>query len=395
MDLKNDHNVYILGAGFSKEAGLPLINEFLVRMRDSHEWLCSQGRAAEAQAVEKVLEFRLKAASAAYYVHLDLENIEELFSLASASAGEMDAAIRVAISATIDFVRKTCPPEQCHLFVTNSGTENRLFLPPDSSLGHPPRQPSWAKRAGPFNPHNPNRLGPFVITRYGFHVARLLGMFLNGSPQGENAFITFNYDTVLEDALGDLNLGFQYGFGEGYKNPESDPTRLAIPLFKLHGSVNWGINGSSMKNMPKELKIYPDSAALLEDGAQPALVPPTWKKIFAGPLGGVWDAAIKTISTATRIIIIGFSIPPTDMHFQYLMAAGLQNNISLRQITFVNPNQDESRVVSLLRRSYVCFARCRLSEFTACHGEFTRHIDLIGRPVERGLACDLHQSQPV
>ena len=29
MDLKNDHNVYILGAGFSREPGLPLINDFL------------------------------------------------------------------------------------------------------------------------------------------------------------------------------------------------------------------------------------------------------------------------------------------------------------------------------------------------------------------------------
>src|SRR6266436_1423071 len=84
LPLQNDHNVYILGAGFSFEAGLPLINNFLVRMRDSHEWLKAQGRLAEADAVQKVLEFRLKAASAAYYVNLDLENIEELFSLASA-----------------------------------------------------------------------------------------------------------------------------------------------------------------------------------------------------------------------------------------------------------------------------------------------------------------------
>ena len=36
-------------------------------------------------------------------------------------------------------------------------------------------------------------------------------------------------------------------------------------------------------------------------------------------------------------MIIGFSIPPTDLHFKYLLAAGLQNNYSLREIVFVNP----------------------------------------------------------
>ena len=87
IPLQNDHNVYILGAGFSHDAGLPLISDFLLRMRDSHEWLQKQNRTTEARSVEAVLNFRLDAASAAYWVNLDLENIEELFSLASASAG--------------------------------------------------------------------------------------------------------------------------------------------------------------------------------------------------------------------------------------------------------------------------------------------------------------------
>jgi len=121
LPIENNHNVLVLGAGFSREAGLPLINDFLVRMRDSHEWLREQGRIMEADAVQRVLRFRLEAASAAYYVPLDLENIEELFSLAAASAGDMDTAIRIAIAATIDFIRKTHPNEQCSLFVNNSG----------------------------------------------------------------------------------------------------------------------------------------------------------------------------------------------------------------------------------------------------------------------------------
>ena len=89
LPLQNDHNVYILGAGFSREAGLPLISDFLVRMRDCHEWLQGQRRASEADAVSEALRFRLESTSAAYAVDLDLENIEELFSLASSTGGKI------------------------------------------------------------------------------------------------------------------------------------------------------------------------------------------------------------------------------------------------------------------------------------------------------------------
>ena len=117
MDLKddnerfveNDHNVYILGAGFSRDAGLPIISDFLVQMRDSHEWLQSKNRQKDVKAVEEVLKFRLRATSAAYWVNLDLENIEELFSLATATGDEMERHTRFAIGATPDYSRQTHP----------------------------------------------------------------------------------------------------------------------------------------------------------------------------------------------------------------------------------------------------------------------------------------------
>src|SRR5258706_13205582 len=84
MELKNDHNVYILGAGFSREAGLPLISDFLVHMGDSHEWLTAHSRQSEADAGARVRKFRLQAASAAYYVTLGLESSGGRVSLASA-----------------------------------------------------------------------------------------------------------------------------------------------------------------------------------------------------------------------------------------------------------------------------------------------------------------------
>ena len=101
----NDHNVYILGAGFAADAGLPLIYDFMERMRDAAAWLAEQGgRDTEVNAIEEVLVFRHRAAGAAYRTPLDVENVEELFSLASARGGEKLAQnMNVAIAATIDF----------------------------------------------------------------------------------------------------------------------------------------------------------------------------------------------------------------------------------------------------------------------------------------------------
>jgi hypothetical protein len=48
LDLHNDRNVYILGAGFSVPAGLPVIANFTYRMRDAIFWLRDKGRADEA-----------------------------------------------------------------------------------------------------------------------------------------------------------------------------------------------------------------------------------------------------------------------------------------------------------------------------------------------------------
>jgi len=47
--VENDHNVYILGAGFSAGAGLPVIKNFLLRLRDSHPLAGTTGQARRSQ----------------------------------------------------------------------------------------------------------------------------------------------------------------------------------------------------------------------------------------------------------------------------------------------------------------------------------------------------------
>ena len=169
-----------------------------------------------------------------------------------------------------------------------------------------------------------------------------------------------------------------------------------IPVLKLHGSINWGRSAKDANS----LKVFDSYDDLRNVKAIPELVPPTWEKIFEKELESVWAQAITSLKTATRVIVIGFSMPPTDMHFKYLIAAGLRENLSLPQIVFVNPDQGkaiESRARKLLRNSYIeseriTFVKKHLSEFAvrlqSLDGEIG--LNMLGRDIEHGLSYELY-----
>lgn len=65
---------------------------------------------------------------------------------------------------------------------------------------------------------------------------RILRMLLHNNPEGA-VLITFNYDLFLEEAIRNV-LGYDCNSIEAYYKDR------AFPLFKLHGSINWGYNVS-------------------------------------------------------------------------------------------------------------------------------------------------------
>jgi hypothetical protein len=322
-----NRNVYILGAGFSAEGGLPVVRTFLNRMRDAWGWLRKEGRHREAEAIDRLFKFRLEAASAAERVHTDLENIEELFSLAAASAGESLAKdVTLAIAGTLDFAETNAPP-----------LGRWVILAPPSWPAPQTLKPTVSQRS---------EYSAYELSGFDFFMLLLAAYPEDRAEERRDTFITFNYDLLVESALHNLGIPFTYGF-HNESAIFSDSARCVraqisdsdIPVLKLHGSVNWTAEDSSSKG----LVVHGTYSDLVSRGMNPMLVPPTWRKTMDGEMLAVWDAAVAALRTATRIIIIGYSMPHTDQHFKYLLAAGLQNNISLRQILFVNDKASELR----------------------------------------------------
>lgn len=371
MRLSNDYNVYVLGAGFSRARGLPLVADFMTSLRDAHEWLLASGRATEAQSVEKVLQFRLESTRSAYRVKVDLENIEELFSLAATQDQSLTDHICTAIGATLDF----CSSRTRHPRIQFT-LEHGRFEPP-AVLTAVVKHPGATVNAQQYE-----------ASTYAFTVAGLLGALEQKRGATRNAFITFNYDLLLEDSLTALKVPFSYGLGSKsfLKHPTLSDLSFSsdadLKVLKLHGSVNW-----ATPNAPsQELTVFGSYAPICEAAYAPALVPPTWRKSFSGNLADVWQEALDQIGRATRLVVIGFSMPASDQHFKFLLAAGLRENVSLREIVFVDPGREaiEARATQLFgdtaRRPIIRFVPTTAERFVGA-GDFAGNSSSIGRAV--------------
>jgi hypothetical protein len=115
------------------------------------------------------------------------------------------------------------------------------------------------------------------------------------------------------------------------------------------------------------LTAYATYSEVRARGKLPVLIPPTWKKDFSRQFADVWDQAIAALQQATRVITIGFSMPETDVHFKYLLSAGLQENVSLRRILFADPTirPVAIRALRVLRRELQARGTLSFEEETA------------------------------
>ena len=80
---------------------------------------------------------------------------------------------------------------------------------------------------------------------------------------------------------------------------------------------------------------FEDYSKIQALGWSPFLLPPTWNKNPVDNLSTLEERR-DSADDSNAWIIIGYSIPLTDQHFKFLLAAGLQSNISLRKVFFVN-----------------------------------------------------------
>ena len=328
---------------------------------------------------KKAFDWIDKLRSTSYYVDIDLNNLEHVFSAAflaketgDAQAAEVFECLKFVIMETLD--------HSCMLDISSRGTS-------------PNPDPTYKSFVGCIRS-------------------------ACGAPEHSrlDPIITFNYDVLLDHAITKSGHGIDYGSTPLY------PDRAPLwPLYKLHGSLNWAVCNKcerqdqspqvlaphtlppgvsyqseafgSERNLQVQFRMATHTmhkTPCTECGEfeclRPLVVPPTWAKTPASyHMEEVWSKAIDALSKATQIIVIGYSLPPSDMAFQYLMALGLQNNADLRRVVVIDPSDDPRKryeqvfARGMSERNQLIFIKQSFRDFAEKKGEPSERISRILR----------------
>ena len=188
--------------------------------------------------------------------------------------------------------------------------------------------------------------------------------------QAEDAVLTFNYDTLLENSLSHRSKAWWYGFAR-----EGGP---GTKILKMHGSINWKMapRDTSEKDdllfrkqdinvtkhnapPPDEVEYKYDLACVTDDKVDRFIGNRdlqwaerysyvgiaglgTYKRLHLLPGSGeVWFNAIRALREAQEIYIIGFSLSPFDkmarLHFGGVMCGRAEKNNFPQKVVLIDP----------------------------------------------------------
>lgn len=319
--------VFILGAGASAESGAPVMADFLQAAKRLQS---KSAYGADSSHVQNVMDAAYKDLKPVQVKsNIDYTNIEELFG--AVDIGQLIQCFGSRPQARIDGLRESIVVFICR---TIEQTVSIPFI--DQKIGAPKGYDNLAK-----------------LLR---NKAR--------SELNDVSFITFNYDTCLEFALVKNGLGVNYGLSEPFLTDSDNNYQVKVPVLKLHGSINWSMCPHCKTIVPTEIDPFRRAVLMdlfdqgkelrLEYGTKiawglthrcgnllerlPFIVPPTWNKSSSalGGLQDVWKRAAKELGSAENIVVIGYSLRPTDIFFKYLFALGSDSDIHLEKFIVIN-----------------------------------------------------------
>ncbi len=151
-----------------------------------------------------------------------------------------------------------------------------------------------------------------------------LDRFIEKHLQPGDTIITFNYDLLIEAALRRAGLwGLRDGYGvdlSGSFRSLLDEPESQVQVLKLHGSVGWfsivmgrALLVSQGAGQLLGYKNLETSSRNMGKGITLSQVLPSFVKIMAHyPLPRLWRAAAAALREADRVLFVGYSFPFAD-----------------------------------------------------------------------------------
>lgn len=287
-DFLNYYNIsrlYILGAGFSAPANLPLAEELLplVHKTASRQLWYGEGGVPFSKGQAEFLIEELQF----YYPTLNFTH---------------DMIELNKIPSSFDFEN----------FLTYVSAESAFI----QYTGE-----RWNEHGSKFLALIKVWLGEAIFRRQKLALCGAPDFYYKFCKSLKNALIlTFNWDTLLEKLLEKYSIEYTYrptDIVKGYK----------VPIVKLHGSIDWftlpseiskkdWMNFDPLANEIKEIyKANGDLLRYYKNLMSPWIIVPSFDKISQlQHLGDVWIMPWRFLQNKLEVIIIGYSMRPDDYH---------------------------------------------------------------------------------
>ena len=296
----HDKNVFILGAGFGAEGGAPLLRDFLQTAQRLLVNPTSRLSKDERDLFTRVFNHRYELAAAREAIEVDLDNIEHLFGL-------------LDLEATIDSRKRQFRDDLVYVILRT------LELSID-----------WVRV-------DDERRSP--VRLFARHLRPI------------DAVLTFNYDLQLDQQVSRCGQSLDYCLADDDGGKRA-PGPNSIKALKLHGSANWFQCTNCSKTTVVDHTSSPMDAFVSDrvrrscehchhaGVLRPTIVPPGWRKPGIDKddiLVPVWRTAVEELREAQRLVIIGYSMPESDIFFRYLLALGV-NMRSIDRVVLIDPD---------------------------------------------------------
>jgi hypothetical protein len=154
--------------------------------------------------------------------------------------------------------------------------------------------------------------------------------------------ITFNYDLVIEESFAKTGLwNPRDGFGikvsgishewskHWYDRSEltNEKKKSVVTLLKLHGSLGW------MQYSNRQIRIKNRPYVVRKGMSEKiSIVPPGWNKpIDRNPYKELWRSARLKLERCKSLMIVGYSLPETDLLAKALFAEVVRSRVSRKE----------------------------------------------------------------
>jgi len=349
----NVDNVIILGAGASFDAGIPLMNGFIEKMRlfalkdqiDDVK-LTIDDKEVFKKAISIMNELDTYHARAAF----NDRNLEDILSILAFNILGGKSYTKIKLDNMIKAIARTI---EITCSVKHDGKLNS-----EQMLGDIVFRNFWSRL---FEKYEISGSFPTIITlNYDLVLERsLLQTFVTTKhkqysfdgivlkyyypPYQDSSYRikTANYTVIRDGSFSDTTGTILE------KCQEKDLLKpVVIEILKLHGSLNFP------KQPNENHEVYPISQVV----DSPFIIPPISNKSLSIDSEKIWKTALERISNCKNLVIVGYSLPKTDIYFQFFLKAALGPNKDFDKLIIYNPEIFSDLKNCDLKKRYInCF----------------------------------------